>query len=172
MTAMIHPLAHVDGTVCLGPGTRVWQFASLTRGTVMGARCSVSPFSMLDGSIYGDDVIVSAGFAAGAGFRIGSRVFIGPGVLLANDCWPAVEKDGYDDSRLRGGERFAVVIEDDATIGGHAVILPGVRIGAGAVVAAGAEVSRDVPPGAVWRRDGTLGVKPTDWRARRMRWAR
>jgi acetyltransferase-like isoleucine patch superfamily enzyme len=42
-----------------------------------------------------------------------------------------------------------IVIEDDVWIGTHAVILPGVRIGRGAVVAAGAIVTRDVPAGVI-----------------------
>lgn len=169
-SAFIHPLAHVDGAT-IGAGTKVWQFASITRGTVLGKRCSVSPFAMLDGSIYGDDVVISCGFAAGAGFRVGSRVFFGPGVLLANDCWPAADKGGYDDLSLRSGDRFAVVIEDDVIIGGHAVIMPGVRIGTGAVVAANAVARRDVPAGMVLASDGSLSEKPADWRQKRMRWA-
>ena len=81
--AFIHPKAHVDReTVRLGAGTKVWQFASITRGTIMGEDCSVSPHAMLDGSIYGDRVIISAGYAAGAGFKVGSAVFLGPNVTL------------------------------------------------------------------------------------------
>jgi acetyltransferase-like isoleucine patch superfamily enzyme len=40
-------------------------------------------------------------------------------------------------------------VEDGATIGANATILPGVTIGRGAFVAAGSVVTRDVPPGAV-----------------------
>lgn len=168
---MIHPKAHVDDTVTLGDGTRVWQFASITRGTVMGRDCSVSPFAMLDGSVYGDRVIVSGGVMAGAGFKVGNGVFLGPSCLLVNDTFPAADKDGYDDTALRSGERFAIIIEDDAMIGGHAIILPGVRIGKGAVVAAGAVVDRDVPPAMVWKRNGYIDPTPHNWRERRMRWA-
>lgn len=169
---MIHPLAHVDDSVRLGEGTRVWQFASVTRGTVMGVDCSVSPFAMLDGSIYGDRVIVSGGVMAGAGFRVGSDVFLGPNVVLANDCWPFACKDGYRDDLLRDGEHFAVVIEDGAAIGAGAIILPGIAIGKGAVVAAGAVVERDVPSGTVYRRNGYQSPSvPPYWRVKRHRWA-
>lgn len=168
---MIHPLAHVDDSVTLGAGTRVWQFASITRGTVMGRGCSVSPHAMLDGSIYGDRVIVSGGVMAGAGFRIGSDVFLGPSVLLVNDVYPLADKDGYDDAMLRSGEHFAVIIEDGAVIGGHAVIMPGVRIGAGAVVCAGEIVKHSVPAGMTLRPNGWIDPNPHDMRQRRMRWA-
>lgn len=167
---MIHHLAHVDDDVVLGSGTRIWQFASVTRGTVLGKDCSVSPFAMLDGSVYGDRVVVSGGVMAGAGFKVGNDVFLGPNVVLCNDCWPFASKDGYDDAALRAGERFAVVIEDGAAIGAGAIILPGVRIGAGAVVAAGAVVDEDVPAGMVARRNGYTSLRvPERWRERRMR---
>lgn len=156
----------------LGAGTRVWQFASITRGTVMGRDCSVSPFAMLDGSTYGDRVVVSGGVMAGAGFRAGSDVFLGPNVVLCNDCWPFADKAGYDDAALRSGERFAVVIGDGAAIGAGAIILPGVRIGKGAVVAAGAVVGRDLPDGMIYRRNDYLAPKvPPRWMEQRMRWA-
>lgn len=169
----IHEKAHVDDSVRLGAGTRVWQFASLTRGVVMGADCSVSPFAMLDGSVYGAGVIVSGGVMAGAGFRIGDGVFLGPNAVLCNDAWPFADKAGYDEAALRGGERLAVVIEDGAAIGAGAVVLAGVRIGAGAVVAAGAVVGRDVPAGTVFSSTRTSGMRvPYNWREKRMRWAR
>ena len=170
--AFIHPKAHVDrDSVAIGAGSKVWQFASITRGTVMGEDCSVSPFAMLDGSVYGDRVVISGGVMAGAGFKVGSGVFLGPSALLVNDTFPAADKDGYDDAALRSGEKFAIVIEDDVMVGGHAIVLPGVRVGNGAVIAAGAVVDRDVPAGMVWKRNGYINPTPHDWRERRMRWA-
>jgi acetyltransferase-like isoleucine patch superfamily enzyme len=172
--AFVHPLAHVDReTVRLGAGTKVWQFASITRCTVMGEDCSVSPGAMLDGSIYGDRVVISGGVTCGAGFKVGNDVFLGPSVCLGNDMWPFASKDGYDDEALRSGERFAVVIEDGASIGALSMILPGVTIGKGAMVAAGSRVTRDVPPGGVWRAEnGYIGNVPDDWQEKRMRWVR
>lgn len=168
---MIHPLAHVEDSVTLGAGTRVWQFASLTRGTVMGADCSVSPFAMLDGSIYGDRVIVSGGVKAGAGFKVGNDVFLGPNVVLANDLWPFASKDGYDDAVLRAGERFAITIGEGAFIGANATVKPGVTIGRGSGVECGAVVDRYVPDGMLYRVGGYISMVPEDWREKRMRWA-
>lgn len=170
---VIHPKAHVDPDVILGEGTKIWQFASVTRGTVMGKNCTVSPHAMLDGSWYGDSVVVSGGVMAGAGFKVGSNVFLGPNVTLANDVWPFATKDGYRDDLLRDGEHFAVIIGDGAAIGANAVILPGVKIGAGAVVAAGAVVPHDVPDGMVFNANGYIRDKINpDWRKYRMRFAR
>jgi acetyltransferase-like isoleucine patch superfamily enzyme len=126
---------------------------------------------MLDGSIYGDRVLISAGFAAGAGFKVGADVFIGPNVTLCNDMWPRADKEGYDDATLRSGERFAVIIGDGCTIGANAVILPGVRIGDGSIVAAGAVATRSVPPGNVLKRNGYHAPLKDEWKRERMRWA-
>lgn len=53
---------------------------------------------------------------------------------------------GFVDSNLQITQKSAPIIEDDVWIGTNAVILPGVRIGRGAVIAAGAVVSKDVEP--------------------------
>jgi UDP-2-acetamido-3-amino-2,3-dideoxy-glucuronate N-acetyltransferase len=169
---MIHPLAHVDVASCMiGDRTKIWQFASLTRGLKMGSDCSVSPHCMMDGSEYGNRVIISGGFKAGAGFKIGSDVFIAPNVTLCNDLWPSADKDGYDDAMLRSGERFAVIIEDDVVLGAGCVVLPGVRIEKGSVIAAGAVVNKNIPAGVVFHRSGKYHPKPEGWRENRMRWA-
>jgi UDP-2-acetamido-3-amino-2,3-dideoxy-glucuronate N-acetyltransferase len=168
----VHPLAHVDNSVHLGRGTKVWQFASITRAAHLGQDCSVSPHAMLDGSIYGDRVIISGGVTCGAGFKVGDDVFLGPNVCLANDMWPTADKDGYDDAALRDPlSHWAVIIENNVSIGANTVVLPGVRIGQGARIAAGAVVDRDVPAFSLWRRDGLIKPLPDDLAAKRMRWA-
>lgn len=169
--ALVHCWAWVDPDVTLGLGTKVWQFASVTRGAVLGRDCSVSPGAMLDGSVYGDRVIISGGVTCGAGFAVGDDVFLGPNVCLANDMWPTADKAGYDDAKLRDASHWAVIVESGVSIGANAVILPGVRIGRGARIAAGAVVDRNVPPNSLWRRDGEIVPVPADMASKRMRWA-
>lgn len=170
--AFIHPKAHVDRvTVSIGARTKVWQFASIILGTKIGADCNVGACTTLSGLTIGNRTKISSGCVMGPGFKIGDDVFVGPNVVLANDCWPFADTDGYDDVTLRSGEKFAVIIEHGACIGANAVILPGVRIGAGAVVAAGAVVDRDVPAGMVFRRNGYTSSVPVEWKKKRMRWA-
>jgi UDP-2-acetamido-3-amino-2,3-dideoxy-glucuronate N-acetyltransferase len=171
LRAFVHPKAHVDDSVQLGAGTKVWQFASVTRGAILGADCSVSPGAMLDGSRYGDRVVISGGVTCGAGFLVGDDVFLGPNVCLANDMWPSADKDGYDDEALRDGSHWAVIVESGVSIGANAVILPSVRIGLGSKIAAGAVVDRSVPPGSLWRRCGEIVPLPEDTASKRMRWA-
>ncbi|TPM59149.1 N-acetyltransferase [Mesorhizobium sp. B2-2-4] len=172
--ATIHPKAHVDpDAVQIGAGSKVWQFATVIMGTVLGEDCSVGACAVLTGPIFGDRCKISSGVVMGPGFQIGNDVFVGPNVVLANDCWPSVDVGGYDDAKLRDGNHFAVRIENGAMIGANAVILPGVTIGAGAVVAACSRVTRNVPPGGVWRAEnGYIAQVPADWRQKRMRLAK
>jgi acetyltransferase-like isoleucine patch superfamily enzyme len=51
---------------------------------------------------------------------------------------------------LEGGSNIPIVIEDDVMIGAEAIILKGIRIGEGAIVAAGAVVTKDIPPYTIW----------------------
>jgi galactoside O-acetyltransferase len=76
---------------------------------------------------------------------IGDHVLCGPNVTLTTAGHPV-----HADVR-RGGWQFSspITIEDDVWIGAQVVVLPGVTIGAGSVIAAGAVVTRDVPPGVV-----------------------
>lgn len=78
----------------------------------------------------------------------GGRLVIGSNVDIGQETniW-TLEHDVHDD--LHAARAGAVVIEDYVWIASRATILPGVRIGRGAVVAACAVVTRDVPPMAI-----------------------
>ena len=93
------------------------------------------------------------------GIEIGARVGIGPGVRIITS---AHGEAGRDVPILSSPIELApVVIEDDCDIGVGAVILPGVRIGKGAQIGAGAVVTRDIPPYSV-----AVGVPATVTRER------
>ena len=81
-------------------------------------------------------------FHSAGGLTIGKNVGIGPGVRIVTS---AHRLDQADRPILKSAVEFApVVIDDDADIGVGAIILPGVRIGRGVQVGAGAVVTRDV----------------------------
>lgn len=82
-------------------------------------------------------------FHSAGGLQIGKRVGIGPGVKIITS---AHTEAGRELPILFSPIEFApVVVNDDADIGAAAVILPGVTIGKGAQIGAGAVVSRDIP---------------------------
>lgn len=171
-TAFIHAQAYVmRASVEIGAGTKVWQFASVIRGTRLGKDCVVSSGATLDGPWFGDRCIVGHNVAMGPGFLIGDDVFIGPNVTICNDRWPTVDKENFDAGLLRT-EFVAVEIKAGASIGANAVVLPGVVIGRNAMVAAGAVAERNLPDDYLLRRDGAMVPIDPEWRTRRMREAK
>lgn len=90
----------------------------------------------------GKDVFINSGckFQDQGGIYIGDRALIGHNVVLATLNHP------LDPAKRAGLEPAPIHIEEDVWIGSQAVVLPGVRIGHGSVVAAGAVVTKDVPP--------------------------
>lgn len=89
----------------------------------------------------GRDVFINAGckFQDQGGIYLGDRVLVGQNVVLAT------LNHGMDPSRRGDLHPAPIRIGDDVWIGANATVLPGVIIGDGAVVAAGAVVTRDVP---------------------------
>jgi acetyltransferase-like isoleucine patch superfamily enzyme len=171
-SSFVHPLAYVEPTCSIGDGSRIWQYASITRGARIGKDCNIAPHVSLDGCVLGNGCIARPSVDIGPGIEVGNDVFLGPLVCLANDMWPATSKEGFDYEALIVGGRKVIVIEDGATLGAHVVVVPGVRIGAGAFICANVCVTRDVPAGMVLTRDGNLLEKPKDWQSRRMRYVR
>jgi len=163
---MIHPLACVAEGVSLGERTRVWQFASVIRGAQVGADCNIAANAIVDGATVGARCLIGHGASVHPGSLVGDDVFIGPQVVLCNDSQPRTNKDGFD---LAGfdGTRWSVILEDGCSIGAGSVIVPGVRVGCDAMVAANSVVTRDVPAGLLWRK-GELWPLP---RGERMRFA-
>jgi acetyltransferase-like isoleucine patch superfamily enzyme len=125
----------------IGPGTRIWAFAHVMPNAVIGAGCNICDHTYIDDDVViGDRVTVKSGVAVVDGMTVGDDVFIGPSATFTNDRWPR-SRQPFQCERT--------VIEPGASIGAGAVILPGIRIGARAMVGAGAVVTRDVPARAV-----------------------
>jgi acetyltransferase-like isoleucine patch superfamily enzyme len=105
---------------------------------VIGDNTSVGTASVIEGygSIGGNVRIQSMVFVP-TNTEIGDGVFIGPAAVLTNDRYPPTGKP-----ELKGP-----VLEEGSVIGAKSVILPGIRIGKGGAVAAGAIVTKDVPAG-------------------------
>jgi maltose O-acetyltransferase len=101
------------------------------------------------GLVIGNDVDLAWGvtITSGGGVTIGDRTMVGYGsmILSANHMIPPMPMRIFD----AGHEKAPVVVCQDCWIGAQCIILPGVRIGEGAVVAAGSVVTKDVPGGHV-----------------------
>lgn len=104
--------------------------------THIGDRVAIGTATVIDGTTtIGSDVSLQSMVYIPTNTRIGNHVFIGPNAVLTNDRYPPTGIGGLD----------GPVIKDGAAIGANATIIPGVCIGEGALVAAGAIVTRDVP---------------------------
>ncbi len=136
-----HPLSDVQSSA-IGSGTRVWQFVVVLPGAQIGQDCNICSHCLIESDVViGDRVTVKSGVQLWDGLRVGNDVFIGPNASFTNDRFPRSQQKP---------EKFLVTtIHDGASIGAGAVILPGVVIGSKAMVAAGAVVTRSVPPNAV-----------------------
>lgn len=126
------PVIHNDGVLRLGNDVKL-------EAPVVPIFLHVFPAGEL---ILGNNVAVNDGvrFECTSSIRIGDRVRIGFGVAIIDNHFHEI----YDREKRPAGE--PIVIENDAWIAAKAVIMPGVTIGEGSVVAAGCVVPRDVPP--------------------------
>jgi len=143
----------------LGPGTVIRTFAVLYQGSTLGAGVHIGHGALVrERNVLGEGASVGSATQLEPGNRIGARtrihsggflsnvclgddVFCGPRVVFTDDPHPPCPR--YVD--CVGGAR----VEDDVSIGAGAVLLPGVTVGRGCLVAAGAVVTRSVEPGWV-----------------------
>jgi UDP-2-acetamido-3-amino-2,3-dideoxy-glucuronate N-acetyltransferase len=138
-SAQIHAAAVVDRGASLGARTRVWHFAHVMSGAVIGDDCVV-----------GQGCLVAASVVVGNAVRIQNNVSLYDGVVLEDEvfCGPSCVFTNVLNPRAsvsREGEYRVTLVKRGATIGANATILPGVTIGEYAFVGAGATVTRDVP---------------------------
>jgi UDP-2-acetamido-3-amino-2,3-dideoxy-glucuronate N-acetyltransferase len=132
-----HELALVESER-IGAGTRVWAFAHVMEGASVGADCNIGEHCFVErGAVLGDRVTVKNGVAVWDGVTAEDDVFIGPAAVLTNDLRPRSRTPDFRPVPTRLGR--------GCSIGANATILCGIRVGAFALVGAGAVVTRDVP---------------------------
>ncbi len=126
----------------VGPGTRIWAFAHVLPGARIGAECNICDGVFIEGGVeVGDRVTIKSGVQLWEGVTLEDDVFVGPNATFTNDPFPR--------SRAWLDDVPRTVVKSGASIGANATILPGMEIGRGAMVGAGAVVTRPVPPNAI-----------------------
>jgi UDP-2-acetamido-3-amino-2,3-dideoxy-glucuronate N-acetyltransferase len=111
----------------IGDDTRIGPFVEIQRGVVIGDRCKIQSHTFVC-----------------TGVIIEDEAFVGHGVLFINDRFPRATTSSGELKSLADWRLERTTVERRAAIGSGAVILPGIRIGVGAMVGAGAVVTRDV----------------------------
>ncbi|WP_445406885.1 WxcM-like domain-containing protein [Acinetobacter seifertii] len=137
----IHPLSDVKSKN-IGQKTKVWQYSVIFPQAVIGENCNICAHTMIENDVQiGNNVTIKSGVYVWDGITLEDNVFVGPSVTFTNDKTPRSKQ--YPDEFLK------TIVEQGASIGGNATILPGIRIGRNALVGAGAVVTKDVPENAI-----------------------
>jgi UDP-2-acetamido-3-amino-2,3-dideoxy-glucuronate N-acetyltransferase len=143
---MIHATAEVSDQSVIGDGTMVWSGAQVREGARIGTECVLAKGVYVDfGVTIGDRCKLENYVSVFNPAVLEDGVFLGPGVILTNDRVPrAVNPDGT----TKGPEDWnptPVRVCTGAAVGAGSVLLPGVTVGAWALVGAGSVVRDDVP---------------------------
>ncbi|MGB0370674.1 MAG: DapH/DapD/GlmU-related protein [Opitutales bacterium] len=140
-----HESAVIDDGAIIGSGTKIWHFCHISAGSEIGENC-----------IFGQNCYVAPGVKIGNGVKVQNNVslytgviieddvFLGPSCVLTNVLNPRASVD-------RKSEFKTTLIKRGATVGANATIVCGNLIGAGAFIAAGAVVTKNVPPMALMK---------------------
>lgn len=132
----------IYGDVTIGSHFQSGHNTLVRENCVIGDHVLIGTNSVLDNDVtIGDFVKIETNCYLPSNTKIGNRVFFGPGVIVTNDRYPLRLRDTY---RPEGP-----IFEDNVTIGGGVVICPGVTVGSGSFVAAGAVVAKDIPKGSL-----------------------
>lgn len=137
----VHSHAIVE-TKNVGKNTRIWAFAHILPGAIIGDDCNVCDQTFIENDVVvGDRVTIKCGVQLWDGITLEDDVFVGPNVTFTNDPFPR--------SKQYPGSFSRTTIRAGASIGANATILPGLTIGQYAMVGAGTVVTKDVPPFAI-----------------------
>jgi acetyltransferase-like isoleucine patch superfamily enzyme len=116
----------------IGDDTMIGAFVEIQKNASVGSRCKISSHTFICEGVVIED-----------------EVFVGHGVMFTNDRFPRATRA---DGSLQTDADWQVVrtlVKRTASIGSNATLVPGVTIGVGALVGAGAVVTRDVPDHAI-----------------------
>lgn len=137
----LHPNALCESST-IGARTKIWAFAHVLPGAKIGEDCNICDGVFIENDVeVGDRVTVKCGVQLWDGVRLENDVFVGPNATFTNDRFPR--------SKQHPAAFAKTIVRAGASIGANATLLPGIEIGMGALVGAGAVVTRSVPPHAI-----------------------
>jgi UDP-2-acetamido-3-amino-2,3-dideoxy-glucuronate N-acetyltransferase len=137
-----HHASLVEAGARVGRGSRVWAFAHILAGAVIGEDCNICDHVFIENDVVlGDRVTVKCGVQLWDGLRVDNDCFLGPNSTFTNDRFPRSKQFPTEFPRT--------FIKTGASIGANSTVLPGLTIGRHAMVGAGAVVTKDVADFAV-----------------------
>lgn len=144
MDYFVHESAYVDEGAKIGKGTKIWHFSHVMAGAEIGENCAIGQNVFIGPNVkIGNNVKIQNNVSVYEGVILEDYVFCGPSCVFTNVKTPrsAFPRNHED--------YIPTVVKYGATIGANATIVCGVTIGEWAFVAAGAVVTKDVPPYAL-----------------------
>lgn len=139
----VHNTAVVDTPCVIGKGTRIWHFTHIMANSVIGEGCNI-----------GQNVVISPDVVLGKNVRIQNNVSVYTGVVCEDDVFlgPSMVFTNVINPRSfisRKDEFRQTLVCKGASIGANATIVCGHKIGAYAMIGAGAVITKDVKPYAL-----------------------
>jgi UDP-2-acetamido-3-amino-2,3-dideoxy-glucuronate N-acetyltransferase len=135
----VHESSYIDEDVIIGDGTKIWHFCHIQSGARIGRDCNLGQnVNIANNVVVGDGCKVQNNVSIYEGVTLEDGVFCGPSCVFTNDPTPRARFP-----RGRAGY-LRTVVKEGASIGANATIVCGHTVGRGALIAAGAVVTRDV----------------------------
>lgn len=123
----------------VGAGTRVWAFAHVMEGAVVGTDCNICDHAFIEtGAKVGNRVTVKNNVLIWDKVTIEDEVFLGPNAVFTNDLMPRVA------FKKKPDEFVPTLVGRGASVGANVTVVCGVTIGEQAMIGAGSVVTRDV----------------------------
>jgi acetyltransferase-like isoleucine patch superfamily enzyme len=136
----VHPTAIIEPGCEIGEGTKIWHFAHIRPTARIGKGCNIGKGVYVEGRV-GDHCKLQNNVNVYHGAHLGDYVFMGPNSTTTNDMYP--------DARNPNWTCVPTYINNGVAIGAGAVIVCGVEIGEGTLVAAGAVVTTNLAPNII-----------------------
>lgn len=141
--AFVHDSAYVDENVQIGFGSKVWHFCHILSNSALGEDCTLGQNVVMGPNVtIGKNVKIQNNVSIFEGVTLEDNVFCGPSCVFTNVTNPRAEISRRDEFR-------STVVRKGATIGANATIVCGCELGEYSFIAAGATVTKSVPPYAL-----------------------
>jgi len=140
-----HETAIIEPGARIGPRTKVWHFSHVMPTAIIGSDCSLGQNVFIaDNVILGSHVKIQNNVSVYEGVVLEDYVFCGPSVVFTNVKTP---RSAFP--RNTSPDYLKTTVKRGASLGANATIVCGIEIGEWAMIAAGAVVTKDVPPHAL-----------------------
>ncbi len=134
----VHESSYVDDGVTIGEGTKIWHFSHIQKGAQIGRDCSLGQNVNVGNNVkVGNGVRIQNNVSLYEGVEVEDNVFCGPSCVFTNVITPRSHFPVH-------GVYVKTLIKKGASLGANCTVVCGHTVGKGALIAAGAVVTKDV----------------------------